>query len=94
MFKNKLREDSSIPNFKHLKIRRRDGVESLTTLEEGEFKVPIDGCISCSKGYSEVFLHLFENSEPGIMRNMQRNRCWTEILKIKIITALLKLIHY
>ena len=25
-----------------LKIRRRDGVESLSTLEEGEFKVPID----------------------------------------------------
>ena len=31
-----------------LKIRRRDGVESLTTLEEGEFKVPIDGCIRLS----------------------------------------------
>ena len=30
----------------HLRIRHRDGVESLTTLEEGEFKVPIDGCIS------------------------------------------------
>ena len=29
----------------HLKIRRRDGVETLTTLEEGELKVPIDGCI-------------------------------------------------
>ena len=29
----------------YLKIRRRDGVESLATLEEGEFKVPIDGCI-------------------------------------------------
>ena len=46
MFKNKLGEDSPIPKFIHLKIRRRDGVESLTTLEEGEFKVPIDGCIS------------------------------------------------
>ena len=45
MFKNKLGEDSPIPTFKHLKIRRRDGVESLTILEEGEFKVPIDGCI-------------------------------------------------
>ena len=31
---------------KHPKIRRWDGVESLTTLEEGEFKVPIDGCIN------------------------------------------------
>ena len=45
MFKNKLGEDSPIPKFIHLKIRRRDGVKSLTTLEEGEFKVPIDGCI-------------------------------------------------
>ena len=45
MFKNKLGKDSSIPKFIHLKIRRRDGVESLTTLEEGELKVPIDGCI-------------------------------------------------
>ena len=39
-------EDSPIPKLIYLKIRRRDGVESLTTLEEGEFKVPIDGCIS------------------------------------------------
>ena len=49
MFKNKLGEDSLIPlipKFIHLKIRCRDGVESLTILEEGEFKVPIDGCIS------------------------------------------------
>ena len=45
MFKNELGEDSPIPKFIHLKIRRRDGVESLTNLEEGEFKVPIDGCI-------------------------------------------------
>ena len=46
MFKNKLGKDSPIPKFIHLKIRRRDGAESLTTLEEGEFKVPIDGCIN------------------------------------------------
>ena len=45
MFKNELGEDSVIPTFMHLKIRRRDGVESLTTLEEGEFKVPINSCI-------------------------------------------------
>ena len=31
MFKNKLLEDSPIPKFVHLKIRRLDGVESLTT---------------------------------------------------------------
>ena len=46
MSKNKIGEDSPIPKFIYLKIRRRDSVESLTTLEEGEFKVPIDGCIS------------------------------------------------
>ena len=67
MLKNKLGEDSPIPKFiplkirrwdhgrtsrfdveimSNLKIRRRDGIESLTTLEEGEFKVPIDNCIS------------------------------------------------
>ena len=45
MSKNKIGEDSPIPNFIYLKIRRQDGVESLTTLEEGEFKVPIDSCI-------------------------------------------------
>ena len=37
--------DSPIPKFIYLKIRRRDGVESLTILEEGEYKVAIDGCI-------------------------------------------------
>ena len=46
MSKYKLGKDSPILNFIHLKIQRRDGVESLTTLEEGEFKVPIGGCIS------------------------------------------------
>ena len=30
----------------YLKIRRRDGVESLTILEEDEFKMPIDGNIN------------------------------------------------
>ena len=42
MLKNKLGENSPIIKFIHLKIRRRDGVESLTNLEEGEFKVPIE----------------------------------------------------
>ena len=49
MSKNKIGEDSSIPKFIYLKIRRRDGVEPLTILEEGEFKVAIDGCISTVK---------------------------------------------
>ena len=45
MSKNKMGEHSPIPKFIYLKIQRREGVESLTTLEEGEFTVPIDGCI-------------------------------------------------
>ena len=53
MAKNKLGEDSPIPKFIHLKIRSRDGVESLTTLEEGEFKVSIDGSISLQSTTSE-----------------------------------------
>ena len=46
MFKNKLGEDSRIPKSMHLKIRRLVGVESLTNLQEGEFKLLFDGCIS------------------------------------------------
>ena len=46
MSKNKIGEGSPIPKFIYLKIRRRDGAEYLTTLEEGEFKVPLDGCIN------------------------------------------------
>ena len=53
MSKNKIGEDSPIPKFIYLKIRRRDGVESLMTLE-GKFKVPIDGCIN------------FRRKKPGI----------------------------
>ena len=49
MFKNKLGEDSPILKFIHIEIRRRDDVESLTILEEGEFKIPIDGCINGSQ---------------------------------------------
>ena len=45
MSKNKIGEDSPIPKFIYLKIWRRHGFKSLTTLEEGEFKVSIDGCI-------------------------------------------------
>ena len=57
MFKNKLGEDSPITKFIHLKIRRQDGVEPLTTLEEGELKVPIDGCIK-----SNIFVFWVEKS--------------------------------
>ena len=40
MVKNDLGEDSP-----------RDGIESLTTLEEDEFKLPIDGCINVAIKY-------------------------------------------
>ena len=52
MSKNEIGQDSPIPKFIYLKIRRRDGIESLTILEEGKFKVPIDGCIKVTKGGS------------------------------------------
>ena len=52
MSKNKLGDDSPFPKFIHLKIRRRNDVESLTTLEEGEFKLAIDGCISISRAWN------------------------------------------
>ena len=45
MFKNKLGEDLLIQKLMHLKIRSRDGVESFTTLEEGEFKVPLTAAL-------------------------------------------------
>ena len=45
MFRNKLGDDSPIRKFIYLKIQRQDGIESLKTLREGEFKVPIDSCI-------------------------------------------------
>ena len=56
MLKNKLGEDSPIPKILDLKIRRRDGVKSLTILEEGEFKVPVDGCISVKTNNFTTFL--------------------------------------
>ena len=57
MSKNKIGEDSPIPKFIYLKIRRQDGVESLATLEEGDFKVSIDGYISNWTRF--MILHLF-----------------------------------
>ena len=56
MSRRKIGEDSPIPILIYLKIRRRDGVESLTTLEESEFKVPIDGCINEWKGKKRKIL--------------------------------------
>ena len=54
MSKNKIGEDSPIPKCIYLKIRRRDGVEFSTTLEEGEFKVSIDGCISIDNAFKWI----------------------------------------
>ena len=48
MSKNKIGYDSPIPKFIYLKIRRQDGVESLTILEEGEFKVPLTAALKTS----------------------------------------------
>ena len=63
MFKNKLGKDSPILKITYLKIQCRDGVESLTTIEEGEFKVPIDGYINsyqyCCMATVEEILHTF-----------------------------------
>ena len=53
MSKNEMDQDSPTPKFINLKIRRRDGVDTLTILEEREFKVPIDGCI---KEWRNLFL--------------------------------------
>ena len=45
MSENILGQDSPIPKFVHLKIRRRDGIEFSTTLEECKLNMPIDDCI-------------------------------------------------
>ena len=60
MFKNKLGKDSPIPKFKYLKIRRGDGVKSLTTLQEGEFKMLIDGCINLFNSLESYMVNLGE----------------------------------
>ena len=58
MSKNKIGQNSPIPKFVYLKIQRQDGVKSLTILEEGEFKVPIDGCIK------SMTWHALTNQKP------------------------------
>ena len=52
MFKSKLGEDSLISKCNYLKIRRRDGVVCVTTLEEGEFKLPINVCIKAKTKFA------------------------------------------
>ena len=66
MSKNKLGEDSPISKFIHLKIRRRDEFESLTTLEEGEFKVSIGGCINVEVNRPICFQILDKWSRRGL----------------------------
>ena len=56
-----LGDDSQIPKFIPLKIQRRDGIESCTTLEEGEFKIPIDSCIRTLKSLQSCTTFDFGN---------------------------------
>ena len=60
MSKSKIGEDSPIPKFVYLKIRRRDGIKYLMTLEDGEFKVPIDSWISCKLNLVSFEFHLLK----------------------------------
>ena len=82
MSRDEIGEDSPIPKFIYLKILCWDGVESLTTLEEGEFKVPIDGCINFVFQAQEVlnmdkgklerhssYLHIFSWFEVRVLVN-------------------------
>ena len=46
------------------KIRRRDGIESLTNLAEVQFKVTIDGCIRVDKNM--LFTILLMTIGPSI----------------------------
>ena len=50
MCRNKLDEDATIQKFIHGKIQCPDAIESLMTLEEGVFKMPIDSCIKDYRG--------------------------------------------
>ena len=43
--KNKQGEDSPFPKFLHHKIRRRNGVESLTILQEGSSSWPLTAAL-------------------------------------------------
>ena len=88
MSKNKIGEDSPIPKFIYLKIRhrRRDGVESLTTLEEGEFKVPIEGCISVK----QLWLSTTDNFPVHYIYIPKRNHIVIASLVCKV---LVKLVH-
>ena len=85
MFKNKLGEDSPISKFIHLKIRRRDGVESLTILEEGEFKVPIDSCIN-SRHVSRPTLTKFQwkilKHLCCFPYNLEEKRCLVPVMSV------------
>ena len=54
MSKNITDQDSPIPKFMHLKIQRRDSVESSSILKEGEF-MPIEDCNNNPKHYLTKF---------------------------------------
>ena len=87
MSRNKIGEVSPIPKFMYLKIRRRNGVESLTTLEEGEFTVPIDGCIKwthCSETVRRRFYRSKKRWRSSLDRISKVYRYWHQKTKLKI----------
>ena len=87
MSKNKICKDSPIPKFIYLKSRRRDGVESLTTLEEGEFKVPIDGCITENCKYLQLYIRgLFFRIYLFLAKQFSQWIVW-KMAKIKFSTV-------
>ena len=82
MFKNKLGEDSPTPKFIHLKIWCRDGVESLTTLEEGELKVPIDSCINTfQKNFKKISKLKLPNLDPEQFTPKLQLEMWIQFRK-------------
>ena len=83
MSKNEIGQDSPIPKFIYLKIRRRDGVESLTILAEGEFKVPIDGCIRTEYIAQIQILELYKKNRLIVKDTLQE--CFQELHSAKSV---------
>ena len=92
--KNKLNvgEVSPIPEFIQCKIRRGDGVKSLTTLEEGEFKVCIDCCIKKAINLkrnsvliSLFFIHGLYNSWAKKKRERKKRSCLVVLHSLLLI---------
>ena len=56
MRRNELGEESPIPKSIQLKIQHQDSVKSLINHEEGEFKMPIGGCINVGRQFTIINL--------------------------------------